>query len=231
MTIVRPSRPALSRARRWVGYLCMPFAIAFLLIADSLFTAIGMPPGERSGVVRAAMVTIAVVPIALVVATPALRRVPWFGWMFLSPQPLAIVRPEGMELHLPESGIRTFGWDEIGSLKVVAEGWRYWGELRAAEGTLISRIPDTLVQGKVGWFTASTLAESIVQARPDRYALTDMPAWTMRRPDGFDLRSKIGDGLDFPRWRWRARVSVIGLLVLLALLGVVPTVIIFLARD
>jgi hypothetical protein len=181
--------------------------------------------------VRLAIVNIALIPVVVVVASPALRRVPGFGWMFLSPQPLAIVRPEGMELHLPESGTRTYGWDEIGSLKVLVEGWRYWGELRDPDGSLVERIPDTLIHPKTGWFTASTLAESIVQARPDRYALTDMPAWTMRRPDGFDLRSRIGEGLDLPHWRRRNRLSFSGLLVLLALLGVVPAVIIFLARN
>lgn len=231
MTIVRPASPAYTRARLWLGYLCMPFCIAFLLIADSLLTDVGLPPGERPGIVRAAMVTFALVPLALVVASPALRRVPGFGWMFLSPQPLAVIRPEGMELHLPESGIRTYGWDEIGSLKVVVEGWRYWGELRAPDGALIEKVPDTLIHPKTGWFTASTLAESIVQARPNRYALTDMPAWTLRRPDGFDLRSRVGDGLDLPRWRRRSRLSFIGLLALIVLVFGVPAVVIQLVRS
>lgn len=218
MTIVRPASPAYTKARKWLGYLCMPFLLAIVIGADTVLTKNGWPPADRPEVLRLAIVAIAIVPVAVVIASPALRRVRGFGWMFLSPQPLAIVRPEGMELRLPESGIRTYGWDEIGSLNVVVEGWRFWGELRAPDGTLIERIPDTL-------------AESIVQARADRYALTDLRAWTMRRPDGFDLRSKIGDGLDLPRWRWRARLSFIGLLVLLALLGVVPAVIVLLARN
>jgi len=127
MTIVRPSRPALSRARKWLGYLCIPFCIAFLVAADSLLTANGMPPGERPGVVRVAMIAIALTPVAVVVATPALIRIRGFGWMFLSPQPLAIVLPEGIELHLPVIGGHTYDWDKVASLNVVVEGWRYWG--------------------------------------------------------------------------------------------------------
>jgi len=99
MTIVRPSRPALSRARKWLGYLCIPFCIAFLVAADSLLTANGMPPGERPGVVRVAMIAIALIPVAVVVATPA----------------------------LPVIGGHTYDWDKVASLNVVVEGWRYWG--------------------------------------------------------------------------------------------------------
>lgn len=44
------------------------------------------------------------------------------------------------------------------------------------------------------------------------------PAYTKAR--------KIGEGLDVARWRWRARLSFIGLLALIVLVFVVPAVVI-----
>jgi hypothetical protein len=70
---------------------------------------------------------------------------------------------------------------------------------------------------------ADTLAESVVQARPDRFALAPDRA-SLGRPASFDLRERIGSGVDLVAWKRRRDailVVILGGLVVLGIIGAV----------
>jgi hypothetical protein len=218
--IVRPRHPATTTYGLWFVRLSLPWAIASMLGADVLLSWAGLSPNERPLAVRLAVLAVGVLPVAIVVASTLLVRVPGFDWLFARPQPLAFVDDEGLDLTLPLIGRQHFAWEEIGSLKFRGR-WNAGSELRTPGGELLATVPDELVHPKVYMRTAYTLAESVVQARPSRYALApDRPS--LGRPASFDLRERVGSGVDLAAWKRRRDSSlavVLGGLVLLGIIG------------
>lgn len=159
----------------------------------------GLAPSERPTALRLAIVAIGVLPVAIVLLSPLLVRLPGFDWLFARPQPLATVGDSGLELRLPQIGSQHFAWEQVGSLKFMGR-WNGGSVLRTPDGLPLATVPDELVHPKIHFRTAYTLADSVVRSRPDRYALApDSPS--LGRPASFDLRERIGDGVDIVVWR------------------------------
>ena len=140
---------------------------------------------------RFATLLIAGAPFLVWATSGWLGRRRGFRWLLAWPQPLATLSTDGMELALPSMGVRRFDWDEVASL-VPNRDWRRYeppAELRGPDGSLLARIPQSLLYPKTGWRKALTLAEWVVKARPDRYVISGDNGWG--RGDAFDLRDRI----------------------------------------
>jgi hypothetical protein len=220
--VVRPRRPMFTPIGTWLVRLCLPWLLVSALAMDAALTAMGLPSADRPLALRLSIVVVAIAPVAVALFSPMLVRLPGFDWLFLRPQPLAVVDQTGLALRLPRIGERRFGWAEIGSLRFKG-AWNGGSELRSTAGQLLAKVPDEIVHPKVNWFSGDTLAESVVRARPDRFALAPDRA-LLGRPASFDLRERIGSGVDLVEWKRRrdsVLLVVIGGLVLLGVIGVV----------
>jgi hypothetical protein len=205
----------------WLVRLSLPWALISLLAMDAALTATGMAPGERPLALRLSIAAIAVAPPAIALFSPMLVRLPGFDWLFLRPQPLAVVDPNELTLRLPGIGDRRYRWGEVGSLRLKG-GWNGGSDLRSPDGQLLADVPDELVHPKIYWSSAYTLAESVVQARPDRFALAPDGA-SLGRPSNFDLRERIGSGLDLVAWKRRRDTIFAVILGGMLLLGAIGT--------
>ena len=217
---VRPRRTAYTKLGTWFVRLSLPWTLVSLIGMDTLLSWSGLAPSERPIALRLAIVAIGVLPVAIVLLSPLLVRLPGFDWLFTRPQPLATVGDSGLELRLPQIGSQHFAWEQVGSLKFIGR-WNGGSVLRTPDGLPLATVPDELVHPKIYVRTAYTLAESVVRSRPDRYALAP-DSLSLGRPASFDLRERIGDGVDLVVWR-RQRdsvlVVVLGGLVLLGIIG------------
>ncbi|HEX9634410.1 MAG TPA: hypothetical protein VGB34_02875 [Candidatus Limnocylindria bacterium] len=218
--VVRPRRPMFTPLGTWVVRLSLPWMLISLLATDAALSAAGMTPGERPLALRLSITVVAVAPVAVVLFSTMLVRLPGFEWLFLRPQPLAVVDPTELALRLPGAGERRFKWDDVGSLRF-KRGWNAESELRSPDGQLLAEVPEEIVHPKVYWSSAHTLAESVVQARPDRFALAADRA-SLGRPASFDLRERIGSGVDPADWKRRRDAFlgiILGALVLAGVIG------------
>jgi hypothetical protein len=71
----------------------------------------------------ASLLVIAVAPLIVLLASPVLGRLPGLRWVLATPQPLATLDHQGIELALPGLGTRRFGWPEIDHLEL-HKTWR-----------------------------------------------------------------------------------------------------------
>ncbi|HTE65052.1 MAG TPA: hypothetical protein VK736_02200 [Candidatus Binatia bacterium] len=220
--VVRPRRPMFTPLGTWVVRLSLPWLLLSSLGMDAAFAAMGLPSGERPLALRLSIAAVAVALVALVLFSPLLVRVPGFDWLFLRPQPIAIVDPTELALRLPGIGERRFRWEEVGSLRFKGR-WDGGSDLRSPGGLLLAEVPDEIVHPKVYWFSADTLAESVVQARPDRFALAHGRS-SLGRPASFDLRERVGSGVDLVAWKRRRDAILLPILGGVVLLGVVGIV-------
>ena len=224
--VVRPRSPVFTTIGTWVVRLCLPWLLLSLLVLDAALTAMGLPPGERSLPLRLTIVAIGALPVAIVLLSPLLVRLPGFDWLFLRPQRMALLDSTELTLLLPKGGERRYRWEDIGSLKFKGR-WNGGSELHSPDGKLLAEVPDEIVHPKQGWRTADTLAESVVQVRPDRFALaTDRPS--LGRPASFDLRDRVGAGVDLVAWKRRRDIILIAVFAVLVLLGVIGGLLLFL---
>jgi hypothetical protein len=220
--VVRPRRPMFTSLGTWVVRLSLPWALVSLLAMDAALTAVGLAPAERPVALRLLVAAVAVVPPAIALFSPMLVRLPGFDWLFQRPQPLAIVDPTELALRLPGVGERRLEWKEVGSLRFKGS-WNGGSELRSPDGQLLADVPDELVHPKVYWSSAYTLAESVVQARPDRFALAPDAA-SLGRPASFDLRERVGTGVDLVAWKRRRDAGLLVILGGLVVLGIIGAV-------
>lgn len=219
--VVRPRSPVFTTVGTWVVRLCLPWLLLSLLMLDAALTAMGLPPGERSLPLRLTIVAIGALPVAIVLFSPLLVRLPGFDWLFTRPQPTAVLNPTDLTLLLPSGGERRYRWEDIASLKFKGR-WNGGSELRSPDGELLADIPDEIVHPKPGWRSADTLAESVVQVRPDRFALApDTPS--LGRPASFDLRDRVGAGVDLVAWKRRRDAILVAVFAVLILVGVIGT--------
>jgi len=167
---VRPSAPALTTAGRWVGYLAWPWLFGVLLGGDWLLELVGYPTGERPLGLRLSLVAVAVVPGVLWLMTHSrLGQLRGFRRLRATPQPLARIDRNGIELSLPGQGVRRFAWEEVGRLDL-STSWPLRGTLVGTNGRTLALIPESLVHARRTWRSDRNLAQAVVEARPDRYA-------------------------------------------------------------
>ena len=174
--VLHPSTVTLSRAGDALPVLAVPWFLGMLTVHGALYPDMG-PVGTQL-----VAVLVAVAPIALFLGSPVLGRVPGLRWLLATPQPLATLDGDEIELALPRVGVRRFRWQQIDRLELHETWRRRWGELRALDGSLLAIVPCDLVYLKGTWRTAPTLAEAVVRTRPDLFVLTGA-AWG--RPDAF----------------------------------------------
>lgn len=203
----------------WFVRLSLPWLLISSLALDAALRTMGLASAERPLALRLSIAAIAVAPVAIALFSPLLVRLPGFGWLFLRPQPLAVVDPTALALRLPGIGERRIKWEEVGSLRFKGR-WNGGSELRGPDGRLLAEVPDQIVHPKEHWNSADTLAESVVQARPDRYALAPDRA-SLGRPASFDLRERVGSGVDLATWKRRRDSTLLVILGGLVVLGTI----------
>jgi hypothetical protein len=156
------------------------WCLAGLLIGDYV-SNLFVPRELRPRWVSYLIIAQAVVPIFVVAAAGPLGRFRLFRWMLATPLPRATIDDHGMELCLPGRGCERHRWDEIGRLvpSVLSRRERWTSkvpvprlDLQAPDGRLLASLPFSLAGPRArGLKSARTLAELVVERRPQRFAL------------------------------------------------------------
>lgn len=177
--IVLEARAALTRAGKGFVVFALLWMVAVVILVEAVFGPV--VPGEPSHAsARALLFIVALVPGAIVVAARWLGRHRPFRWLLRRPQPSVTVDDRGLEVCLPDRGCRSIPWEEIGRLGPAGLRWRQRlfafdppFDLTAPDGRLVMTIGYGLHHPRPRpWHARSrTLAEVVVERRPDRYGL------------------------------------------------------------
>jgi hypothetical protein len=103
---------------------------------------------------------------------------------------MARIDAEGIDLTLPRVGTRRLEWDHVASM-IPRRRLQEQARLIGLDGTTLVVIPESLVYPIPFRGPIRTMAQVIVETRPDRYALSDAD-WR-GLPDGFALRETVRD--------------------------------------
>lgn len=110
----------------------------------------------------------------------------------------AVIDQSGVELSDEGSAPQRHRWDDVAALEQAGKDWRFVG----SEGSVLATIPSELALPRPSWSDAPTLAEAIVEMRPDRYALRGgrfepgLTEFALRGPD-----DPVGRVRNVTRWR------------------------------
>jgi hypothetical protein len=220
--VVRPRTVTLSRVGDALWWLAVPWLFVMLALSAA---------AQRAGLLdlvatRVVVLATGVAPLVLVFGSPLLGRLPGLRWLLVSPQPGAMLNGDGIELTLPDLGVRWFPWREIERLELHETRWRQWGELRGVDGSRLANVPMNLVYLKETWLTAPTLAQAVVRMRPDLFVLTEA-RWG--RADAFGRRGAGVVPIDQAEVGRAHTRRFIGVFVPLAVIGIV-TLVVWLVR-
>jgi hypothetical protein len=208
--------------------LALPWAFAVFFGGAWLLEALGYPLSpETPPLIPVLWVTVAMAPSAIWFVVQWLGRVPGLGWMLARPQPLARVDAGGIDLTLPGVGARRFEWERVAGL-VPRRRLGETARLIGLDGKTLADIPDGLVTAHRVKGSTRTLAQLIVELRPDRYGLSDAD-WA-GLPDGFALRGTVRD-ID-PRVAERRRTALLSMTVLILAATTIGAIVVwFLAQG
>jgi hypothetical protein len=186
LKLALPSRSPLGRALGWVAFPWL-FAVAIgaLLILNALGYSVS-DPGPP--LFRLVAIAISIAPATLWITSQWLGKVPGFRWLLDSPQPMARIDAEGIDLTLPRAGTRRLEWDHVAGM-LPGRRLQEQARLIGLDGTTLVEVPESLVYATPFWGPTRTMAQVIVETRPDRYSLSDAD-WR-GLPDGFALRGTV----------------------------------------
>lgn len=218
--VIRPSRPTPSRATRWLGLLCLPWALLVLIGGDSILGMVGLPPNERPPVLRALVVAVAVLPIALYAGSPWLGRLRPLRWLFATPQPEAELDADGVRLTLPGRADQYFSWSSVAALQASGNLERA-SILVGVDGRELATIPWPLAHPSTA-FAGRPLAQQVVEIRPDRFVLTGS-SWA-GMADQFALRDPDAPAPPRQDDGKRQRVVIGAVIAVMALLSLIAAI-------
>jgi hypothetical protein len=154
-----------NRRGRWLGIFAGAFFFVWLFGAYAFLDA-STPPGQRlpgwPAILLIGLIPGAVWYVALV--RPNVGRALGLTQAVYSQ---AVVDAAAIELSVAGLEPARYRWDDIAALERAGKDWRFVGP----DGSTVTIVPLELALPKSSWFDAPTLAEAIVERRPDRYAL------------------------------------------------------------
>jgi hypothetical protein len=214
--LVRPCHLASTTLGGFLLVATMLGGLAVLFLIDAAMRLAGRPLQFEPPALRLAVVIVAAAPTVALLLEPALWRIPRLGPAIAALRGGAVIDEDGIEVSGRGTGTRRFRWDDIGGLAVHRGGLRDPAELLALDGTVLAALPESLAYPR----RQQSLAEIVVNARPDRYVLSGANAFG--RPDEFRLKG-AGAPLDVAAVTRRRRQVIAVLWILLLLLAVVGT--------
>jgi hypothetical protein len=172
-------RPALTLAGRVFLVLAVLWMGASAVMVNVILGPVP-PGGRRDSGLGWLLFAVALLPLVIFSALRGLGRYRPFQWLVRLPRPSVTIDDDGLEICQPETGCRRFGWDEIGGLRrtTLTRRQKLTGvdssfDLSGPDGRVILRLGYELGTPRpTPWRTKwPTLAEAIVDRRPDRFGL------------------------------------------------------------
>jgi hypothetical protein len=184
-----------------------------VVISDAVLRAVGVPNNARPDWLRVGVVLVALLPLIVYVISSL-----WPGRRFTralaQEGAWARIDEHGIELWLAPNTIHP--WAAVAGL---SQHGRVW-DLVGMDGSVIGELGEELVYPRgQGWTDSRSLAEQVVELRPDRYAVRGSGGWTTAVPSEFALRT-ASDVVGVPSRRNPIVPVVFGLLAVITLVAV-----------
>jgi hypothetical protein len=196
--IVKPQFPALSKAARRLAIASVPWFFLVLLGLDAIgLIGRGAPEG-----LRWPALLVAIAPIGVLVFHPLLGRIRGLRWLHHRIQPRMAIRADRVDLRLPDIGERSYGWDEVGALRMRPDRA---ADLLGRDGVAIAKIPETMILAGGTWWRSESIASIVVRVRPDLYRLSGAN-WA-GVPNAFALRTANEPSTTADPWVSRRRLT------------------------
>lgn len=187
----------------------MPFAVAFFfgwmfgMNAVLLSLELRLPSW-----LSVPLIFIGVIPIVIVYVALIRFRLGHALGLIQSIPTQAVLDAAGIELSRDGSAPELYRWDDIVAMERLGKDWRLVG----LDESTVAAIPAGLARPRPSWSDAPTLAEAVVDMRPDRFALRGgtfepgMTEFALRQPN---------DPVDRPMLVMRYDLLVIGIVLFL----------------
>jgi hypothetical protein len=162
--LIRARSVEHTRVGKLLDIVVLPWALGWLLLSDALLSQIGLSNDVRPGWLKLIWLSVALVPLGVAILSGLAPGRPIIR-LFAEPAPWVRISQRGIEVWRRPG--RPYRWDEIECLTRVGGLW----ELSGVDGTLIAEIPESLTYPSPGWTDARSLAERIVDYKPELFQL------------------------------------------------------------
>jgi hypothetical protein len=162
--LIRADSVELTRVGKLLGIVVLPWALGWLLLSDALLTAIGLSNDVRPGWLKLIWLSVALLPLGIAILSGLAPGRP-ITRLFAGPPPWVRISEQGIEVWSRPG--RAYRWDEIERLTKVGGLWH----LSGVDGAPIAEIPESLAYPRPGWTDARSLAERIVDSKPELFQL------------------------------------------------------------
>ncbi len=168
--VLRAESARPNRRGRWFGVFAVAFFFVWLFALNEVLLASDLRDG-LPGWLPGILIAVAAIPGAVWYVSLVRPRVGHALGLTQAVLSQATLDPSGIELSVHGLVPERHGWGEITGLERTDRDWRLVGQ----GGATVAEIPRELALPRASWTDAPTLAEAIVDMRPDRYALRGGP--------------------------------------------------------
>ena len=162
--LIRADSVELTRVGKLLGISVLPWALSWLLLSDALLSGIGLSNDVRPGWLKFIWLFVALLPLGIAILSGLAPGRP-VTRLFAGAPTWVRISQQGLEVWTRPG--RPYRWDEIERLARVGGQW----ELKGVDGAPIAEIPKSLAYPRPGWTDARSLAERIVDYKPELFQL------------------------------------------------------------
>jgi hypothetical protein len=162
--VLRAQGTRPTRRSRWFQILAIAFMFIWLIGLNEVHLAL---PRPLSRWLATPAFAVAFVPFAVWYMSRIWPRLGHALGMTQDILSRATLDPTGIELSGEGLAPQRHRWDDIAALERADRDWRLVG----LDGATVADVPHELALPQSSWSDAPTLAEAIVEMRPDRFAL------------------------------------------------------------
>jgi hypothetical protein len=161
--VLHSSHVPKTRRGRWFLIFAVVFFFAWIFGTNALLLEFKAPGHPLPGWLAWILIVVAVIPIVIAYTAFVRLRLGRAMGLIQSIPTQAVLDPSGIELSLDGSEAEVHRWEEIVAMERAGNDWRLVGP----DGSTVMAIPAGLAVPRPSWFDASTLAEAVVDMRPD----------------------------------------------------------------
>ena len=162
--VIRARSVEHTRVGKLLDLVVLPWALGWLLLSDALLSRVGLSNDVRPDWLQLLWLSVAFIPLGVAIVSGLAPGRP-ITRLFADPAPWVRISEQGIEVWRRPG--RPYRWDEVERLTRVGGSW----QLSGVDGALITAIPESLAYPSPGWTDARSLAERIVDYKPELFQL------------------------------------------------------------
>lgn len=169
--VLVPRSAVRSSAGRALGWIALPWAVGFALVADTLLVAAGVPRTFRPPLMQIALLVVGLAPAIVWFFAGPLGRRGRLTWLLESPQPTLVLDKEGLTLVTGRGAPQRLLWREIAAVRILPPSVP--SRVMGHGDVTLAQIPGPLVTPRIEGGRETRLVDELAAFSPNMTGLAE----------------------------------------------------------